>query len=96
MTATLPMTVEFGHIERTPVHFDDMDAMGVLHNARYGVLVERAVVAFWTRHGHSFHGSRPTTPDAFSMVKEYWFGNIPVLAGPRCPCLMDLGRFGSP
>jgi acyl-CoA thioester hydrolase len=54
-----------------PVHFDDLDAMGVLHNARYAVLVERAVVLWWAARGVSFSGGRPTTPDAFNVVRAY-------------------------
>jgi acyl-CoA thioester hydrolase len=45
--------------------------MGVLHNSRYAVLVERAVVLWWTERGVSFSGGRPTTPDAFNVVREY-------------------------
>ncbi|MBL7259862.1 acyl-CoA thioesterase [Paractinoplanes lichenicola] len=54
-----------------PVHFDDLDAMGILHNSRYAVLVERAIVTWWTERGVSFSGGRPTTPDAFNVVREY-------------------------
>ncbi len=54
-----------------PVHFDDLDAMGVLHNSRYAVLVERAIVLWWSERGVSFSGGRPTTPDAFNVVRSY-------------------------
>ena len=60
-----------GAVVPQPVHFDDLDAMGVLHNSRYAVLVERAVVVWWARRGVSFTGGRPTTPDAFNVVREY-------------------------
>jgi acyl-CoA thioester hydrolase len=63
--------VPYGDVVRLPVHFDDLDAMGVLHNSRYAVFVERAVVLWWTARGVSFAGGRPTTPDAFSVVREY-------------------------
>ncbi|BCJ47236.1 thioesterase [Actinoplanes ianthinogenes] len=63
--------VESGAVLRMPVHFDDLDAMGVLHNSRYAVLVERAVVLWWAERGVSFAGGRPTTPDAFNVVREY-------------------------
>ena len=36
-------TVPHGVVVPVDVHFDDLDAMGVLHNARYAVLVERAL-----------------------------------------------------
>lgn len=62
---------EAGAVVPMPVHFDDLDAMGVLHNSRYAVLVERAVVLWWAERGVSFAGGRPTTPDAFNVVREY-------------------------
>jgi acyl-CoA thioester hydrolase len=67
-------TVDFGHAETISVHFDDIDAMGFVHNARYAVLLERAMTAFWSRHGHSFAGGRPTTTDAFNAVREFSIG----------------------
>ena len=70
-TAAEAPAVRYGDVVRLPVHFDDLDAMGVLHNARYAVLVERAVVLWWTARGVSFSGGRPTTPDAFNVVREY-------------------------
>ncbi|GAA2638528.1 acyl-CoA thioesterase [Paractinoplanes durhamensis] len=64
-------TVEYGYAARVPVHFDDLDALGVLHNARYAVLIERAMINWWAERGVSFAGGRPTTPDAFNVVREY-------------------------
>jgi acyl-CoA thioester hydrolase len=68
---TLTEAVPYGDVVRLPVHFDDLDAMGLLHNSRYGVLLERAVVHWWSERGVSFSGGRPSTPDAFSVVREY-------------------------
>lgn len=70
MTTTLP-TVDYGHIEPVTVHFDDLDAMGIVHNARYAVLLERALAAYWSIRGHSFSGGRPSTPDVIHAVREY-------------------------
>ena len=61
----------YGDVIWQPVHFDDLDALGVLHNARYAVLVERAMTAWWAARGVSFANGRPTTPDAFNVVREY-------------------------
>ncbi|MEU4693654.1 hotdog domain-containing protein [Actinoplanes sp. NPDC023714] len=61
----------YGDVMHIPVHFDDLDAMGVLHNSRYAVLVERAISLWWAERGVSFSGGRPTTPDAFNVVREY-------------------------
>ena len=54
-----------------PVHFDDLDALGVMHNSRYGVLFERALISWWTERGVSFNNGRHITPDAFNVVREY-------------------------
>ena len=61
----------YGHTTRVPVHFDDLDALGVLHNSRYAVLIERAMINWWAERGVSFAGGRPTSPDAFNVVREY-------------------------
>ncbi|HET6214237.1 MAG TPA: thioesterase family protein [Micromonosporaceae bacterium] len=71
MTAPALLSVDFGHAEPVVVHFDDLDPMGILHNARYAVLLERALSAYWWRRGHSFAGGRPTTPDVVHAVREY-------------------------
>ncbi|MFI5892499.1 acyl-CoA thioesterase [Actinoplanes sp. NPDC051513] len=63
--------VAYGHTTRVPVHFDDLDALGVLHNARYAVMIERAMINWWAERGVSFADGRPTTPDAFNVVREY-------------------------
>ncbi|XVV16849.1 acyl-CoA thioesterase [Actinoplanes sp. CA-131856] len=65
------LTETYGDVVRLPVHFDDLDAMGVLHNSRYAVLVERAIVIWWQERGVAFTNGRPTTPDAFNVVREY-------------------------
>lgn len=62
--------IEYGHLEPVRVYFDDFDAMGIVHNARYPVLLERAVAAYWAARGHSFIGGQPTSPDVFHAVRE--------------------------
>src|SRR5687768_15399103 len=42
---------EGGVFEPVQVYFDDLDAMGLLHNSRYALLVERAIGAYWGRLG---------------------------------------------
>jgi len=66
-----PTIIHYGHVATVPVHFDDLDAMGIVHNARYAVLLERALSGFWARHGFSFSGGRPSRPDVFHAVAEY-------------------------
>ena len=64
MTAAVSteLTIDYGHVELVPVHFDDLDPMGMVHNAWYALLIERALATFWRRHGHTFRDGRPTTP----------------------------------
>ena len=68
MTTT---TVHRGHVEELVVHFDDLDAMGLLHNARYAVLLERALSLYWHRHGFDYAGGRPSHPDVHNAVVEF-------------------------
>jgi len=63
--------VQYGQTELVDVHFDDLDAMGIVHNARYAVLLERALSAYWSRHGFTFTNGRATQPDVFHAVAEY-------------------------
>ncbi|WP_433611302.1 acyl-CoA thioesterase [Dactylosporangium sp. CA-139114] len=60
-----------GHVEPFTVHFDDLDPMGIVHNARYAVFLERALSRWWAERGVSFAGGRPSTPDAVHAVAEY-------------------------
>ena len=69
-TITVPST-EQGQIVRMPVHFDDLDAMGIVHNARYAVMLERALILWWSERGNSFRDGRPTTSDSFNVVREF-------------------------
>jgi acyl-CoA thioester hydrolase len=72
MTMTIaPSAVEYGHVEPVAVHFDDLDALGMLHNARYAVLLERALTPYWAVRGHSFDGARTTSSDIFHAVREF-------------------------
>ena len=71
--------VHYGHVAPVPVHFDDLDAMGIVHNSRYAVMLERALTAFWSERGHSFAADsvagatfgRGTTSDVFNAVREF-------------------------
>ncbi|MEV4623400.1 thioesterase family protein [Asanoa sp. NPDC049573] len=66
--------LEYGHIERVRIHYDDLDAMGIVHNARYALLLERALTAYWEERGFSFADGRPTLPDSFHAVVEFTIG----------------------
>jgi acyl-CoA thioester hydrolase len=69
MLTSIP--VDCGRLEHVDVHFDDLDPMGIVHNARYALLVERALARFWGRHGYDFRDGAPARPDVFHAVGEF-------------------------
>src|SRR5690606_39834511 len=60
MTAAAPPRVEYGHVEPVTVFFDDLDALGFVHNARYPILLERALTTYWAERGYSYDDGRPS------------------------------------
>lgn len=52
------------------VYFDDLDAFQILHNARYVLLIERTIGAFWDQvFGWSGILSPETSPDQSHLVR---------------------------
>ncbi|MGW1806829.1 acyl-CoA thioesterase [Streptomyces sp. NPDC002078] len=72
MTAEAPIApvVSYGRLIPVTVHFDDLDALGLLHNARYPLLVERAWTELWNAHGVRFDGDWHAAGDACNAVRE--------------------------
>jgi acyl-CoA thioester hydrolase len=69
-----------GRIQPVQVHFDDLDAMGLLHNARYSLLVERAISAFWAELGWNFDPALSAFKDVFLAVREFKITyNVPIV-----------------
>lgn len=54
------------HIFRTRVWFDELDKVGVLHNARYAIHAERALTAWYESVPELIEG-----PDMRHLVKAY-------------------------
>ena len=63
--------LDYGHVEPVRIYFDDLDAMGVLYNMRYGQLVERALTTYWERQGWNFDPRAPHFADIFFVVREF-------------------------
>ncbi len=56
--------------ERTHgVFFDDLDAFGILHNARYLLLFEHAIGSFWHHLGWAGPLDFNSTPDKYHLVR---------------------------
>ncbi|WP_406479993.1 acyl-CoA thioesterase [Streptomyces sp. NBC_01615] len=73
MTAEAPTApaLAYGRLIPATVHFDDLDALGLLHNARYPVMVERAWTALWSERGFAgFEGDWEAAGDFCNAVKE--------------------------
>jgi acyl-CoA thioester hydrolase len=51
------------------VYFDDLDAFQILHNARYLLVVERTIGAFWAQMGHGSLLDAQSNPDQFHLVR---------------------------
>ena len=51
------------------VYFDDLDALGVLHNSRYIFLMERTIGDFWKKMGWGGLAELERNPDQFHLVR---------------------------
>ncbi|QYC39521.1 Thioesterase superfamily protein [Nonomuraea coxensis DSM 45129] len=77
--------IEDGVHEPVQVHFDDLDAMGLLHNSRYALLVERAVGAYWQRLGWAPDPAGSAFKDVFLAVREFKVTYHVPIVGPGEP-----------
>ncbi|MFF0773383.1 acyl-CoA thioesterase [Nonomuraea wenchangensis] len=77
--------IEDGVHEPVQVHFDDLDAMGLLHNSRYALLVERAIGAYWQRLGWAPDPAGSAFKDVFLAVREFKVTYHVPIAGPGEP-----------
>ena len=59
------------HTETVMVYFDDLDAMGVVHNGKYVTLFERALAAYWTRAGWPYDPGQPRFAEVLFAVREF-------------------------
>ncbi|MFF7412841.1 acyl-CoA thioesterase [Streptomyces lydicus] len=62
--------VPYGQLVPVTVHFDDLDALGMLHNSRYPLLVERAWAEYWHGRGFGFDGDWAAAGDMCNVIKE--------------------------
>lgn len=54
----------------SPIHFDELDAMRMLHNSRFAAHVERAVGAWYTSNGGRWELDPADNPDQFHVVRD--------------------------
>lgn len=94
--ATLAPALSYGRLMPVTVHFDDLDALGMLHNARYPLLVERAWTEFWQERGIRFEGDWASAGDACNVVKELLISyDVPVTRSGPYAVHLWLERLGT-
>lgn len=57
--------------EEIMIHFEDLDAMGVVHSGRYVNVFERALAAYWSRAGWFYDPSHPRFAEMLFVVREF-------------------------
>ena len=79
------------YIHRSTVWFDELDMLGVLHNARYAIHVERAMTAWY----HSLPGLDPADDNV--VVKHYEIEFLRPFTKERGELVVEigLGRLGN-
>ncbi|MFK0283673.1 acyl-CoA thioesterase [Streptomyces sp. NPDC090499] len=89
-------TLSHGRLLPVSVHFDDLDALGMLHNARYPLLVERAWTELWQEHGIRFDGDWAAAGDACNVVRELLISyEVPVTRSGTYAVHLWLERLGT-
>lgn len=63
------------------VYFDDLDAFGILHNARYLLAFERTIGAFWKHLGWGGRLDDRGNPDQFQLVRSNHFEYLRPVGG---------------
>lgn len=66
----MTIAAEHGRVLPVQIHFDDLDPMGILHNAHYAVIVERAIINYWVECGWSYDPARSRFSDIYIAVRE--------------------------
>lgn len=75
------------YLYASPVYFDELDANGVLHNARYALHVEHAQSALFESFGQGWTSLGERDPDLRYAVRAL---NIEFLGPVTSPGVMDI------
>jgi len=67
----------------SPVHFDELDPMQMLHNSRFAAHVERAVTAWYSENGGQWELDPAANPDQFHVVRDLHVEFLNPVLGPR-------------
>jgi acyl-CoA thioester hydrolase len=64
------------------VHWDELDALQMLHNSRFAAHVERAVIAWYTALGGAWERDVSKNPDQVHVVRELRIEYLNPVMGP--------------
>jgi acyl-CoA thioester hydrolase len=64
------------------VHWDELDALQMLHNARFAAHVERATIAFYESFGRAWTSTVADNPDQFHVVRDFHIEFLAPVARP--------------
>ena len=83
------------HEEHHGVYFDDLDAFRILHNARYLLLMERTIGAFWHHLGWGTIADDADNPDQHHLVRAQEISyERPVSGTGKVRCRIWIERLG--
>jgi acyl-CoA thioester hydrolase len=66
----------------SPIHFDELDPMHMLHNSRFPLHVERATSAWYFANGGVFQRDPADNPDQFHVVRDLRIEYLNPVLGP--------------
>lgn len=66
----------------SPIHFDELDPMHMLHNSRFAVHIERAISAWYFANGGTWHHNPADNPDQFHVVRDLHIEYLNPVLGP--------------
>ena len=66
----------------SPVHFDELDPMHMLHNSRFPAHIERAVSAWFASNGGRWRTDVRENPDQFHVVRDLRIEYLNPVIGP--------------
>ena len=82
--------------EEVMIHFEDLDAMGVVHSGRYVNVFERALAAYWGRAGWSYDPSHPRFAEMLFVVREFTITyHVPISRAGTIRVQLWLERLGT-
>ncbi|MFD6311032.1 acyl-CoA thioesterase [Streptomyces nigra] len=70
-TSSSSSSIDYGHVQKIRINLDDLDGLGIVHNARYAILFERVLIDYWLDRGWHFDAKRSVLPDILQVVGEF-------------------------